>query len=326
MIVPPSRPKITAGRWTTALPALILVILSLASGCGGGDKKPDPVLITEANKRAAQGSGYFEKGCFTLAERYFLEALKINRLSDNLPGLVRARNNLGATTMALGKFDEAAEHLNKALELNQLLKSPEETANICGNLGLLNFRVGRYEDAQAWWDKAVQTAENLEGQPGLVTHLTSLGMFHLNQGRLDQAAEALNRAAALAEETKQPLPANTLYQIGLLAQAQGDLTLAEQHLTQAYEADKEIENPRGLAQDLEKLGLLHQQMGKWPEAAFELERAFLLYHTLENREKMKTLYPALEKNQTQIGQPESMTPYKRALESPPPKGRSILCR
>jgi tetratricopeptide (TPR) repeat protein len=103
---------------------------------------------------AAEGSYWFERGCFRRAERYFRQALEASRLVDNLEEMVRAYNNLGAVALAQDHYVEAGEHLQKALEFNSLLNSAREEAFALGNLGSLAFKAGRHQEAEELWEKA----------------------------------------------------------------------------------------------------------------------------------------------------------------------------
>lgn len=311
-----------------AVLGLLVLTLALLPACSGGsNQKKDPALIAESKRLASHGSYWYKRGCFSRAERYFFQAMKTSRLLDDLPGILRARNNLGATALAKGRYKEAGEHLHKALELNQSVKSQAEQSLILGNLAGLAYKVNRLSEAERFWREAAALAEGDAGRTGLALHLNNLGMLLRKQNRLDEAETILGRAQTLAvtNEQTQTLAASHV-QLGLLSQARGDMIAAENHLKAALEMDKKLENPLGIAQDLERLGLLFQQRRMWTEAARELDRAIYLNAALGQGEKVRRIYELLKKNQIRGGPPKSLDPYKKLLGVDYNPSESILCQ
>jgi Tfp pilus assembly protein PilF len=303
------------------------LMLMLVAACGARPKTQEPARHTQANRLASQGSYWFRKGCSERAERYFYKALESSRLLDDLEGMVRARNNLGAVALAQRHYLEAGEHLQKALELNSVLKSAREQSLTLGNLGSLAYKAERYREAEEFWEKALVAAEGDVEQTGMAMHLNNLGMLRLHQGRLTEAELLLQRAMTKAEEgAAGSTLANTHVQLGRLAQARGDLAGAEAHLSLALEIDKAAENTVGIAHDLELLGILHQQQKLWNQAALELDRAIHLYATLGKTEKALQLYDHLVALQAHSGVPESLEPYEALLVPPDEFWRSPLCQ
>ncbi|MEW6264754.1 MAG: tetratricopeptide repeat protein [Thermodesulfobacteriota bacterium] len=309
----------------------LLVVLFIAVGpaCSSGNKprKPDPVLLAEANRLASQGSYWYSRGCYQRAQRYFFQAAETSRLVDDLPGLVRAHNNLGAAALAQGRLAEAGEMLTRALELNKIVKDAAEEALILGNLAGMAFKAGRREEAEDLWRRAASSAQDLENQPGLPLHLTNLAMLLRTKGRLAEAEALLRQAQAAAVKNG---PAGALagihLQLGLVAQASGDLNQAERQVSLALDLDKEAENPRGIAQDLEILGRLSQERSRWDQAVQELDRAIRLYAALGDQDKVREALGLLRENKTRSGRPESLTPYENLALRGEKETESLLCR
>lgn len=312
----------------SGLVALGVYVLLLMVGCGGTPKNQDqdPPRLAEAKVLASQGSYWFQRGCFEKAERYFYEALEASQLVDNLEEMVRVHNNLGAVALAQDHYVESAEHLQQALELNRLLKSTREESLTLGNLGSLAYKAGRYDEAEELWEKALTVAKKDSRKTGLAMHLNSLGMLKREQGRLDEAESVLHKGLNAAKKIKGPTLANSHMQLGLVAQARGDFAGAEKQLSKALEIDKDAENPIGIAQDLEKIGLLHQTQQSWEQAALEFDRAIRLYANLGDMDKVQYLYELLKINQTEGGVPESLEPYKPLLVFPHEFWEPPVCR
>ena len=298
----------------------------IAAGCAARSERPAPPRLMEARRLATEGSGWYRKGCVKRAEQYFYQALEASRLVDDVEGMVRAHNNLAVVAMAQGYYDEASVHLKRAWELNDQAKSTEEGPLILGNLGSLAYKVGRYQDAEGFWRQALAAAEGGGRQSGLVLHLNNLGMVTRQQGRLPEAETILRRALSLTGESEEGSTGNTHFQLALLAETRDDPSTAERHLSMALALDRGAENPRGIAQDLEQLGILHQRQQSWDRAAGELDRAIRVYAALGSTEKVEAVFRLLEANREGSGIPASLDPYRGLLVPPGEEWESPLCQ
>ena len=78
----------------------------LAVGCGGAaTSKVD--LRQEAVKLNDEGYQYYRESRWRLAQSKFTEALKMNRLIDDRPGIAANLNNLGALAQEQGNLADA---------------------------------------------------------------------------------------------------------------------------------------------------------------------------------------------------------------------------
>jgi tetratricopeptide (TPR) repeat protein len=303
-----------------------LLLPLMLSACGGAKAKPDPALIAEAKRLASQGSELYDRGCYAQAERFFFRSLETSRLMNDRPAIAKARNNLGAASLAQGNLEKAGAHLSKALDLNESLNNPALDSLILGNLAALAFKSGNREDAESLWRQALETAQTDEAQTGAALHQSNLGMLYRLMGRFTEAETFLRQAQAAALAAGQTgILAGVHSELGLLFQTLGDLDLAEQHFKTALDLDKETENPRGIAEDLENLGRLYQQGGKWGKAAIELDQAIYLRAALAQPEQVKALFNLLKTNKVNSGEPENLEPYRLLVEETEKNGESVLC-
>jgi len=315
-----------AGRWLAACIGCLCVVIPVGFGCAVRPERPAPPRLTEARRLAAQGSDWYRQGCVKRAEEYFYQALEASRLVDDVEGMVRAHNNLAVVAMAQGYYDEASVHLKRAWELNDQAKSTEEGPLILGNLGSLAYNVGRYQEAEGFWRQALAAAEGGGRDSGLILHLNNLGMLMRQEGRLLEAEAMLRRALSLTGAGEEGSTGTTHFQLALLAQTRGEPTTAEWHLSMALALDRGAENPRGIAQDLEQLGILHQRQQSWDRAAGELDRAIRLYAVLGSTEKVEAVFRLLEANREASGMPASLDLYRGLLVPPGEEWESPLCQ
>jgi tetratricopeptide (TPR) repeat protein len=315
-----------AGRWLAAWIGCLCFVFPAGFGCAARPERPAPPRLTEARRLAAQGSSWYRQGCVKRAEQYFYQALEASRLVDDAEGMVRAHNNLAVAAMAQGYYDEASAHLTRAWVLNDQAKSTDEAPLILGNLGSLAYKMGRYQEAEDFWRQALAAAEGGGRRSGLVLHLNNLGMLMRQGGRLAEAETMFRRALNLAGEGEESSTGNTHFQLALLAQTRGDSITAERHLSLALELDRGAENPRGIAQDLKQLGILHQRQQSWDRAAGELDRAIRLYAALGSTENVEEVFRLLEANRDASGTPQSLDMYRGLLVPPSEDWESPLCQ
>jgi tetratricopeptide (TPR) repeat protein len=111
--------------------------------------------LNELDQRQATGApsfdalfrlaeGYAANGQFEPAEKYYVEALKLN------PGDIKALNNLGFAYQAQKKYAEAARTFDKILQLWP------DNAIVCNNLAGTLYQMGMTDSAIVLWEKAVR--------------------------------------------------------------------------------------------------------------------------------------------------------------------------
>ena len=310
---------------TLARLLLPLVCAGLLAGCGGGPKEVKPDLIGQSAHLGAQGSAWYQKGCYERARASFAQSLAAARLVDDLPAMLRARINLGATALSLGRLSEAALHLDRAMFLNREVKDPAEEAQIAGNLAALAFKQGDNQKAELLWNQALELARRNPGPAGLSLHLGNLGMLQRRLGRLAEAEKTLAAALAAAEDLGAPR-AGIYLQLGLLHQAQGKPDLARSRLNAALELDRKAAYAAGIAADLIALGSLDLEQARYTSAELNLDRALRLWLELGDRKQADKAYELLHQSHAGGRCPPSMEPYRRLLEDAPSGPSPLICR
>jgi tetratricopeptide (TPR) repeat protein len=304
---------------------LLLALGVCLAGCGGAAREQKPELLTQGDRLAAEGSQWYQKGCYNRARAYFAQSLSSARLVDDLPAMLRARNNLGAVALASGRLNEAGLHLQRAMFLNRVVRDQAQAAHIAGNLADLAYQQGELEKAGQLWKQAVDLARPEPGRAGLSLHLANLGAFERRQGRLRQAEAVLQEALGVAEKQGEP-QAGIHLQLGLLRQAQGLLGEAEKRLDTALDMDRQTANPGGIAADLTALGGLELERRRYAQAELYLDRALRLRLELGDRKQAAKVLGMLSTSHLQGRSPPSLEPYRRLLENASSQTESQLCR
>ncbi|MDR2142608.1 MAG: tetratricopeptide repeat protein [Deltaproteobacteria bacterium] len=288
--------------------------LALGSLLACGPMPPiDPFNLAEAKDNLNKGHLWYLRGCHREAARFFEEGLTFARLADNVPLMVMGQNSLGTALLAQGQLKEAAQRLAAALELSLATPDNPELDSVLGNLGTLAYKTGRNRDAEDFWREALDRAP----EPRKATYLANLARLYLTEKKPDAFAAHTEMALAAAKNPLTPpaARADALALGATLAQSRGETEPAWIYLNEALDLDRQLENPVGLAQDLELAAKMELAAGQTRQAAQSLDRAFYLWAALGNREGMSRTYAGLGQTH-QNGHPQDLASYQKILAHP----------
>jgi tetratricopeptide (TPR) repeat protein len=221
---------------STRLLAAIVLILSLAVGCGGS------TIPRAAIEHNTAGSELFAAGDLERAEARFRLALEFH------PGFAEAHANLGLVALARGQLAEAEAHLRGAIGLR------EDFGEAWGNLGVVLERRGRLDAAEEAYERALSI------HPGITFARRALAWLLVRTGRLVEARAHLLRLLELAPDDAEAA--------GLLAWCELRLDRpqsARDIVDRALETDPEARAPRFVR------GLLRARANELDGALADLE-------------------------------------------------------
>jgi tetratricopeptide (TPR) repeat protein len=137
------------------------------------------------------------------AQQYNSAIVKLRKVVELDPQMMRAYDNLGLCYDYLGKYDEAIASYNRAVELNREQAQPSPWPHV--NLAISLMAVDKLAEAENHLRKAIAYDARLPQ-----AHY-QLGQALEKQGKYDEATESLKRAAAL--DPTYPEPHYTLSRI-----------------------------------------------------------------------------------------------------------------
>lgn len=180
---------------------------------------------------AAQGSAYCYLGEFDRAlkaagkARHIGEAIEDRRLQS------RAAHLIGRSHTRRGEWRAAIATLRQALACSP---EPFMTGTILDTLGDAYLGQGEVAQAILLLERAKRRMERFGQRPGQVSATVHLSEAYLLQGDLDRARELATRGLTIARETSyQNGEALILRALGRIAQADGDMRLAERYFVTA---------------------------------------------------------------------------------------------
>lgn len=169
-------------------------------------------------------------GWYAVGKYYFWNDIDMKRLNSQLefleqkvrsePNNPKIRVELGYTYSLKGKNEQALKELNQALVLDS------RNFDAFYNIGLVLLKEKRYNDALANFQQAVEISpRDYKG------HLQK-GIAYRNLGMYNDASEALKQANKLL-----PGNADIIYEVGRVAEAQGQIDAAIEIYKEALSYD-----------------------------------------------------------------------------------------
>jgi tetratricopeptide (TPR) repeat protein len=130
------------------------------------------------------------------AQSYTTAIVRLRKVIEMDPKMMRSYDTLGLCYEYLGKPDEAIKSFNQAVNLNRMQLKPSPWPNV--DLAISLIGVNRLEEARKNLDDA------LRYDPKLAQAHYQLGRVLEMQGQFDAAAEALTKASELDPEYPEP--------------------------------------------------------------------------------------------------------------------------
>jgi tetratricopeptide (TPR) repeat protein len=302
-----------------ALPALLallgLICSFCLSACGGPMPVNDPFFVAGSKSSLTRGNEYYLRGCHGEALKYFEDGLVAARLSDNVPLIVTGLNAIGAAKMAAGDYNGAAQSLEIALEESLNEETRPLLPTILGNLGSVAHKAGSRVDARELWERAATLALERGESPAIFLANLARDDYLNNSGEgfslsFQRAFESLDHP-----DTDLFSRADILNLAGLDSLKKGDLSSSESYLQEALTLDRQNENQKGLAEDLEAFAALEKERGSFEKSAVYLGRAFYLRAALKEKKDMERIFKLLEEA-SKNGASSDLSSYRMILKSP----------
>ncbi|MFQ3620791.1 MAG: tetratricopeptide repeat protein [Spirochaetales bacterium] len=289
---------------------VIALLLALIGFLSCSSAPPPQKEIFEKRNLASQymdfGNRYYQDSDFPQALQLYLLARNYYSSVDDTEGIVAAYNAIGKTYLQLAQFEEAYTQFSFALDLARRSGKTPLILLSLNNLSEAYFTRGEYGKAFEHLEASralVSATAPYRLEDGVFFHNLATALHGL--GRQDLAKEALQQSILINTELKNYAElASNHYLSALIFLKEQKLTEALQAAQQALEYDKLREQSMGIAQDLNLLGVLQEQLGNFEEAYSFFVRAYLVFQSLGHRKGMERTWSGLTRVADKMGFPE----------------------
>jgi tetratricopeptide (TPR) repeat protein len=201
------------------------------------------------------------------ADRWFHQALAVNKALDNRPGQANSYHALGVVALRRREVDEADRWHRMALEIYEDLGDRPAQATTYHQLGRVAELRGDLDDAERQYLQAITIKTKVGDRLNLTTTYNQLGIIAHLRGRFDDAEQWYHRALVINEElNNRPGLADIYHQLGIVAQARGNGSDAERWCHKSLAIEESLGRRPGMALSYLQLGILAEERGELREA------------------------------------------------------------
>ena len=202
------------------------------------------------------------------AYQCYLDSLKLKEQLGDGVGLIRAKLHLGEMYLSQRQLDRAKDWFQEGLRASQELKQAYQEGYAHLQLGLVSFYMSDYKEATAHYESSFQIFSDLEGLwREQAGVLYQLGLIANHQGQFDVARQKYLASLNIRECHGFKIEAGlTHLQLGMTYQAQDLYEAARQHYEAAYSIFKAEGAREYLVQAIYRLGNI-AELSEQPEQA-----------------------------------------------------------
>jgi signal transduction histidine kinase len=223
---------------------------------------------------------------------------------------------LGRIHWNLTNYPQSLESHLEELRLSEQLGDASILARTHGGLGLTYHHFGRNEDALHHFQIGLRYAAEAKDDRIRASILNSLGNYHLGQREFAQAAVIHEQVLRIREGYgNRRAVADSLTNLGLVADAQGDTTRALDYLERALQTFEALKYRRYIANTHRRLALVLRKAGRVDEALAHLQTALPIAQGLKSLEVLADLYLEFALTHEARGELAAALDYERKLEA-----------
>jgi two-component system, NarL family, sensor histidine kinase UhpB len=242
------------------------------------------------------GSCYFNKGDYTQALDYFLNALKMAEEIGNKNGIEVFLGNIGMAYSTQGDYLKALEYYFKALRMAEESGNKIGIARHFSNIGVVYDDQGDYPKALAYYFKALKMAEELGDKQLQANNIGNIGIVYSYQRDYTNALNYFFKDLKLRKELGDKVgEAEALINTGITYGSQGDKTKELDYYLQALKMMEELGDKNGIAASLGNIGSVYMSTGNFKEAEANLKRAIAIDDSIGNQNDLRQFEESLSK-------------------------------
>lgn len=267
----------------------------------------DPHLLSICNRSV--GVYYELLVDFNNAVKYYIEAIKYARLSDNAADLAMVYNNLGNVLNSQGDYDDAADYFKQAASIHQELGNIDMAMNATVGLGSTFLKAQEYEQALQIFEAVLANDEQIYD---FTYSEASVNLAHVFRalGERERAIEMYNHVIEDYRAGSYPQALASAY-LGL-AKLYSSLERYNEALALYRDGIVQVKNKASVESEIElyeDLALLELKLGNYEDAA----KTQAEYISRRNAIQPVTQTGIIKKLETQLQTERELTQLQEAL-------------
>jgi signal transduction histidine kinase/Tfp pilus assembly protein PilF len=147
------------------------------------------------------GIVYLNKGYYTMAEDFFLQALVLREQKYDTSGIASSLNNLGLAYRALEQYDQALDVFKRALTLYQRKANSTGVLNILTNIGVVYLSCKQFDTALSIHRQALLMSRQRADSNAIVRSYTNVGESFYGLGQMDSAVFYLRQSLNITQRS-----------------------------------------------------------------------------------------------------------------------------
>jgi DNA-binding CsgD family transcriptional regulator len=162
--------------------------------------------------RAINGIGmnYSYRFSFATGNKYYLKAIELAKLSNNLEMENSIKVNLASNLLYIEKYDEVLSKVREALNYFESVKDSVAIGDMLTWIGVCYYRMNKLDSALYFGQKATRILEK-KSEFALANATSTLGNVYLKLKQYDKALENYNVTLSILKKFNFPIEFNTSY-------------------------------------------------------------------------------------------------------------------
>lgn len=249
---------------------------------------------------------WYRRGHFSEGRERLEAALVHTSSGKAIPAHAKAINGAGALAWAQSDYESAQRYFEQALELNRVLDDRKAQAANLHNLGIVAHHRGFLDQAKDLYEQAYALCHELGHRTGEASALTGMGTVARDMSDYATAREKLEGALEINREMgDRNAEAGTLNNLGLLSHTQGNHRAARLLFERSLAINRELGSRAREASCLNNLGLAARGLGEYEEAQTLHWQALSLWHEAGDRQALAECLEALASLATLLKDPRT---------------------
>ncbi len=237
----------------------------------------------------------YNQGNYSKAIQYQNDLVKIMESREDPELLAEALYFLGILHSRAENYGEAVKLLQKSLNIYKENEILDKLAESYSALGIIEENALDYDKALQAFNSSLKISEEIGEDLNRGRELRRIGrIFYLRLSRYNQAKTYFQQAHNLFKEIEQlDQVVETLLELGLVAEKQGDFDVALNHYREAESLAKEIDLKRGLSKAFLYQANSHWFQGNYQQAFKFQRKALAIADEISDKRQKAFIYNTL---------------------------------